>query len=95
MRILQETLAISTWIVMMVVFWACLKDMVPAWWLVTLVITSILFMFFYRTKDLLPISQEVHEVIMFVSAAILCALHMILLLSVVGVLPFSFTFNFQ
>ena len=32
---------------------------------------------------------------MIVSAVTLWALHMILLLSVVGVLPFSFTFNFQ
>lgn len=93
MRVLQETLVVSTWIVLMVVFWACLKDMAPAWWLVSLVITSILFVFFYRTKYLLPIPCKTYEIIMGVLAVILWALLMILLLSVVGILPV--TFNFQ
>lgn len=78
---------------MMVVFWACLQDMAPSWWLVTLVITSILFMFFYRTKYLLPISCKAYEIIMGVLAVILWALLMILLLSIVGVLPVTFTFR--
>lgn len=93
MDVLREALVVSTWIVMMVVFWACLKDMAPSWWLVTLVITSILFMFFYRTKYLLPISCKAYEIIMGVLAVILWALLMILLLSVVGILPVTFTFR--
>lgn len=93
MRVLQETLIVSTWIVMMIGVWKCLQDRAPAWWLVTLVITSILFMFFYRTKYLLPILYRVHEAIMGVLAVILWALLMILLLSVTGILPV--TFNFQ
>lgn len=91
MRILQETLAISTWIVMMVVFWACLMG-APTWWSSALFITWILFLFFYVTKSRIPIPHRVHEVIMIVSTVTLWALHMIPLLSVIGILPFSFTF---
>ncbi|WP_217956584.1 hypothetical protein [Bifidobacterium animalis] len=93
MRVLQETLVVFTWIVMMIGVWKCLQDKAPSWWLLTLVIASILFMFFYRTKYLLPISCKAYEIIMGVLAVILWALLMILLLSVVGILPVTFTFR--
>lgn len=42
---------------------------------------------------MLPIPYRVHEIIMGVLAVILWALLMILLLSVVGILPVTFTFR--
>lgn len=92
MRVLQETLIVSTWVVCMIVLWRVVQGMAPTWWLVTLVVTSTLFMFFYRTEDLLPLPYNVFETIMGVLAVVFWALLMVLVLSVAGILPAMFTF---
>lgn len=91
MDVLRKIMTVSTKIAVMLLCWACLMG-APTWWSSALFITWILFLFFYGTQSRIPLPHRAHEVIMIVFTVILWALHMILLLSVIGILPFSFTF---
>ncbi|RSX49812.1 hypothetical protein [Bifidobacterium castoris] len=93
MRIVQETLAVSTWVVCMIVVWKVMQGTAPTWWLLTFAIASTLFVFFYRTADLLPLPYELVEIIMGVLAVVFWALLMVLMLSVAGILPAMFAFQ--
>ncbi|KOA49518.1 hypothetical protein BAAM0483_05070 [Bifidobacterium animalis subsp. animalis MCC 0483] len=59
----------------------------------TFLVAIVLLLFFYRTQYMLPIPYRVHEIIMGVLIVTVWALLMILLLSVVGILPVTFTFR--